>query len=178
MPLFRDRRKDEQAAVEQAEAEAPTPPGPWMLMEGPLFAPWYMRFRLLQEIERSRRYGNALSILIAEPQLITNERLNEEGLLAAAQAAINSGRATDLVGWMGDGQRIMIILAETDAPSGRFAVARLRDEMWLMSRSSNGYKWTITLVDDLERIAQIAGAPPQQTRGGQGEADPEDAQAA
>ena len=166
MPLFRDRKRIEQDAAEQAVIDEPPPPGPWMLMEGPLYAPWYIKFRLLQEIERARRYGNALSILIAEPQLITDEQVHAGGMLAAAEAAIKSARNTDLVGWMGDGQRLIVVLAETDAPSGRFAVARMRDEMWLMSRSQGGQKWSITLVDDLDQIAQIAGAPPPQTRAG------------
>ena len=55
---------------------------------------------------------------------------------------------------------MIAILAETDAASGRFAVARLRDEMWLLSHSRGGHKWTITLIDDLDRIAEIAGVPP------------------
>lgn len=128
-------------------------------MDGPLYATWYTHFRLAQEVARSRRYGNALSILVAEPQLITREHATSAGTLAAAQAAIKSARNTDLVGWMGDGN-IMVIMAETDAPSGRFAVTRLRDEMWLLSHSHGGHKWQITLIDDLERIAEVAGLPP------------------
>ena len=159
MPLFRDRKREEQEAAELAEVDETPAPGPWMLMDGPLYAAWYMKFRLVQEIQRSRRYGNALSILIAEPQLITDERVASEGTLAAAQAAINSARITDLIGWMGDGSQIIAILAETDAPSGRFAVARLRDEMWLLSHSRGGHKWSITLIDDLAKIAEIAGVP-------------------
>src|SRR5262245_27576521 len=160
MPLFRDRKKEDQEAGEQAEPEdIALPAGEWMLRDGPLFAAWYMKFRLAHEVQRARRYGNALSILIAEPQLITDEHVQSAGTRAAAEAAVRSSRVTDLMGWMGEGSRIMAILPETDAPSGRFAVARLRDEMWLLSHSLGGHKWSIDLIDDLDRIAEIAEIP-------------------
>jgi hypothetical protein len=161
MPWFRDKRQEEieAEAAALAEDEAPPPPGTWLLMEGPLYADWYLRFRLEQEIARSRRYGSAFAILIAEPQLIAQERVSAEGTLAAADAAMKAARNTDLVGWMGDGN-IMVIMPETDAASGRFAVNRLRDEMWLLSHGRGGHKWEITLIDDLERIEEIAGVAP------------------
>ena len=150
MPLFRDR-KDAAARADEAETTAPPPPGPHLLHEGPLLAPWFVLYRLAEEIERSRRYGRPLSILIARIQLLPHETIPAQGRQAAAEAATKAARGTDMVGWL-DGRRIIAVLPETDAESGRFVVSRLRDEMWLLSYAQGGQKWEIDLIDHIDRI--------------------------
>jgi hypothetical protein len=156
MPLFRSEKRDERQ--EPAEVEAPPPPGPHLLMDGPILTPWFMTYRIAEELQRSRRYGAPLCVLVAEPQLLAEERLPRHAAEAAAQAATKSARNTDLVGWLDDG-RIAMVLCETDAASARFALSRLRDEMWLLSYTQGGQKWTIELLDNPEKIAALIGAP-------------------
>lgn len=153
MPLFRDR-KDSSAAANEGEATSPPPPGPHLLHEGPLLAPWFVLYRLAEEIERSRRYGRPLSILVARIQLLPHETIPAQGRAAAAEAAIKAARGTDLVGWLDD-RRIIAVLPETDAESGRFVVSRLRDEMWLLSYAQGGQKWEIDLIDDIGQIEAL-----------------------
>ena len=150
MPLFRDKRE---AHAEEQEA-SPPPPGPQLLFDGPILVSWFVFYRLGQELERARRYGSYLSILVAEPQLIARERVSDAQRMAAAEAADKSARATDLVGWL-DGQRIIVILPETDAASARFAASRFRDEIWMLSHVQGNQKWQISLVDDLDEIEAL-----------------------
>jgi hypothetical protein len=149
MPLFRDKRE---AHVE--EEAPPPPPGPQLLFDGPILVSWFVIYRLGQELERARRYGSFLSVLIAEPQLIANERVSDAQSMAAAEAADKSARTTDLVGWL-DSQHIIVILPQTDAASARFAATRFRDEIWMLSHVQGNQKWQISLVDDLDEIQAL-----------------------
>lgn len=154
MPLFRER-KEEAPKQSPPEMTAPAPPpGPHLLREGPLLAPWYVMCRLAEELERSRRYGRPLSVLIARIQLLPHETIPEQGRAAAAEAATKAARGTDLVGWLDD-RRIIAVMPETDAASARFAVSRLRDEMWLLSHAQGGQKWEIDLIDTTDRIERL-----------------------
>ena len=154
MPIFRSEKREERA--EPAPIEAPPPPGPHLLLDGPILAAWFIRYRLAEELERTRRYGAPLCVLVAEPQLLREERLPRDAAEAAAEAARKAARSTDLVGWLDD-RRVVIVLCLTDAESARFALNRLRDEMWLLSYTQGGQKWGITLLDDPEKIASLAG---------------------
>jgi hypothetical protein len=153
MPLFRDKRESEQAP-EQPAATPPPQPGVHLLYEGPILASWFVLYRLDQEVERAKRYGSCLSILVAEPQLIANERVGDAQRLAAAAASKKSARSVDLVGWL-DHRRIIVVLPEADAASARFAASRLRDEIWILSHSQGNQKWDITMVDDLSEIEAL-----------------------
>jgi len=150
MPLFRDKREDH---AEEQEAPPP-PPGPQLLFDGPILVSWFVLYRLEQELDRARRYGSCLSILVAEPQLIASERVSDTQRMAAAETANKSARTMDLVGWL-DGMRIIIILPETDAASARFAATRFRDEIWTLSHAQGNQKWQISLVDDLDEIEAL-----------------------
>ncbi len=152
MPLFRDKREDH--AEEQAAPPPPLPSGPQLLLDGPILVSWFVLYRLGQELDRARRYGSCLSILVAEPQLIASERVSDAQRMTAAEAANKSARTMDLVGWL-DRLRIIIILPETDAASARFAATRFRDEIWTLSHSQGNQKWQISLVDDLDEIAAL-----------------------
>ena len=150
MPLFRD--KQDGRTLE--EAAPPPPAGPQLLFDGPILASWFVLYRLAQELDRARRYGCCLSIMVAEPQLIASERLSDAQRVAAAEAASKAARAADLVGWL-DSQRIIVVLPLTDAASARFAATRFRDEIWDLSRTQGNQKWQISLVDDLDEIGAL-----------------------
>jgi hypothetical protein len=152
MPLFREKHNEHTEPVDVPAR--PLPAGPHLLFDGPVLAEWFVLYRLGQEIERSRRYGSCLSILVAEPQLIVGELVAPAGRIAAAEAANKSARNTDLVGWL-DESRIIVVLPEADAASARFVASRLRDEIWIVSHSQGGQKWQIQLVDDLDEIQAI-----------------------
>jgi hypothetical protein len=165
MPLFREKREPGQPepersarkqspASEEALSAPPRPAGPHLLMDGPVLAPWFIAYRLEQELYRSRRYGAPLTVLVSEPQLIVGERVRREGREAAALAAAKSARSLDMVGWLGE-NRIVMVLPMTDAPSARFAASRMRDEMWLLSYTHGGQKWQIKLIDDLDQIEAL-----------------------
>ena len=151
MPLFREKRESGQPLPVEETPEAPTEPGPHLLLDGPVLARWFVLYRLDQELYRARRYGAPLTVLVSEPQLITGERVRADGRAAAALAAAKSARSLDVVGWLDD-SRIIMVLPMTDAPSARFAATRMRDEMWLLSYTHGGQKWQIRLVDDLDQI--------------------------
>jgi hypothetical protein len=153
MPLFREKRESEQPS-EQVAPVPPPQPGVHLLYEGPILATWFVLYRLEQEVERSKRYGSCLSILVAEVQLIADERVFQAQRLAAAEASHRSARAVDLVGWLDD-RRIIVVLPEADAASARFAASRLRDEIWILSHSQGNQKWDITMVDDLSEIEAL-----------------------
>jgi hypothetical protein len=157
MQLFK-RKTVEPEVVEPIEEEPPPPPppppGPHLLFDGPVLARWFLLYRLEQELERAKRYGSCLSLLLAEPQRIARERVREEQRLAAALAANRSSRTVDLVGWL-DESRIAILLPEADGASARFAVTRLRDEMWVSSHVQGNQKWQISMIDDLTKIEEM-----------------------
>ncbi len=150
MPLHRDKRE---IHTENQEAPLP-PPGPQLLFGGPILVSWFVLYRLAQELQRARRYGRCLSILVAEPQLIASERVSDAQRTAAAEAANKSARSPDIVGWLDD-QRIIVVLPETDAASARFAASRFRDEIWILSHAQGNQKWQISLVDDLDEIEAL-----------------------
>jgi hypothetical protein len=167
MPLFKKRESlspEPEIVEEEAPPPPPPPPGPHLLFDGPILAQWFLLYRLEQELERAKRYGSCLSLLLAEPQRIATERVAGAQLLAAATAATRSARIVDLVGWL-DEDRIAIILPEADAASARFAVTRLRDEMWVSSHGRGNQKWQISMIDDplkieelLEQLSEVSAA--------------------
>jgi hypothetical protein len=177
MPLFKKKQELElpPPVEEEAPAPPPPPPGPHLLMDGPVLARWFLFYRLEQEVERAKRYGSCLSLLIAEPQVIARERVPEAQRLAAAEAANRSSRIHDLVGWL-DEHRIGIILPEADAASARFAVTRMRDEMWVSSQFRGNQKWNVTLLDELPKIEELLRERPNADSAGR--VTPGEAQAA
>jgi len=146
MPPFRDKR-------DQQEALRP-PPGPHLLFDAPVLATWFLLYRLEQELDRSRRYGNPLSILVAEAQVITGGHLSDESRQVAGRVVNKSARGIDLAGWL-DATRMIIVCPQIDAASARFPATRLRDEMSRLSLAVNGPKWQISLVDDLDEIQAL-----------------------
>ena len=132
------------------EAETPAQPvaiGPDLLKDGPLFASWYLVYRLDAEMERARRYGRPLAVAQAVTPSISTLREDPEALAAATEAAQTVARSTDLLGWIGE-DRILMIMPETTETEAEVAVSRWQNEMWLRSRKFGGLKWHITALPD------------------------------
>ena len=149
MPILFRRSGSEQQAAENSPSGA----GPEQLRSGLLLSPWFIEYRLQEEIERARRYGRPLAIMLASPELLAGERLSRAAREAGAEAALQSARGCDLVGWWsgGDGH-ILIIMPETMADVAKVGASRLRDDMWLRGRSVNGPKWDIGLLHDADEF--------------------------
>jgi hypothetical protein len=135
--------------TEPSDPSARNGPGPDMLRSGLLLSPWFIDYRLQEEIDRARRYGRPLAIMLASPELLEGERLSRAAREAGAEAALQSARASDLVGWWSGGSdQILIIMPETMADVAKVGASRLRDDMWLRGRAVRGPKWDIALLHD------------------------------
>jgi hypothetical protein len=126
---------------------APPPESPELLRSGVLLTPWFILYRLDEEMRRARRYQRRLSVIIAAPAVLPGERLAAEALYAAAEAAQAIARSTDLVGWI-EGDRILTIMPETTPEEAKAAASRLLNEMWLRGRSMGGKKWSLAAIED------------------------------
>lgn len=134
MPFL--RRASQEATAEQLQAAVE------VLFERGLLAPWYFRYRLEQELARSRRRGYPMFAVIMKPQFLDRERLSAEAARVSAAATVASLRATELTTWIDD-HRIALILLDTDDAGAHVAVERLRGEMWMRSRHAGALKWVV-----------------------------------
>jgi hypothetical protein len=139
----------------------PSQPGPHLLMDGVLYADWYILYELQKELERARRHERPLSILILTPAPSLGEHPSQEALEVAAAAAMKCARPTDLVGWLPD-NRILVVLPETDKDGAASAGYRWRTEMYTRTLGVGALRWLVTacanpfeydLVDDMLRGA-------------------------
>ena len=140
MPFAR-RKKDESAAPD------PSPRDESVLLERGLLAPWYFRYRLQQEIERSHRHGYPMAAVVLAPQLLPSDDLSAEKAAAAAASVVATSRVTELMSWL-EAHRIVLVLLDTDDDGARIAAERLRNDMWMRSRQAGAVKWLVgTPVD-------------------------------
>ena len=150
------------------EADAPAQPatiGPDLLKDGPLFASWYLVYRLDAEMERARRYGRPLAVAQAVTPAVSTVREDKEALAAATEAAQTVARSTDLLGRIGE-DRILMLMPETTETEAEAAVSRWQNEMWLRSRKFGGLKWHITALPDplgFDSAAQFIGQVTQES---------------
>ena len=143
------RSSENKAAPPPAETPAP---GPHLLRQHGLLAPWFVVYRLDEELERARRHEHPIAIIIAEPQLLPGEDLPESVRIAAAEAATQGGRRYDLAGWL-DTCRVVVVMPDTQEAEAKAAAERLRTEMWRRSTAIGGQKWTITHIADARSFA-------------------------
>ena len=129
--------------AEEAPAEPIVPDGPGVLYTGPLLSDWFIRYQLEREMDRSRRHGRPLSIVVLTPVPSLGNELNAEALMVSARAAAASSRTTDLVGWLPE-NRILLILPETDKDGATAAVYRLSTEMSTRTLSLGQLRWVAT----------------------------------
>ena len=104
----------------------------WILIdqETGLHVGWYFWLRVLDEVNRSSRYGNPFALLVLEPeQAAAPRRVVEDASSRLADAV----RSTDLAGRL-DGGVVGVILFEQDVAGAETAVQRILER--LADRSS------------------------------------------
>ena len=108
MPFRREKRQPVQLPAEEAPFAMPEEPGPSPTVRwagaGAVVRPLSTGAGAVQ----GARYGAPLTVLLSEPQLITGERVRNDGRDAAAVAANRSARSLDLVGWLDDRRILMV----------------------------------------------------------------------
>jgi GGDEF domain-containing protein len=105
---------------------------------------WYVRKRLEEEIERSRRAGHHLSVVTLGPT-----RDASQALLAAAAAAVQtSARASDIVGWIDKGA-IVVVMPDADESGSLHAAKRWTSQIWLKTMHLGAVKWEAFILKDV-----------------------------
>lgn len=146
------RSRDDKTPSASPPVEASPPPGPHLLREHGLLAPWFVAYRLDEELERARRHEHPIAIIVAEPQLLPGEDLPHAVRAAAADAAMQGARTYDLAGWL-DARRVVLVMPDTQEAEARAGAERLRTEMWRRSTGVGGQKWTIMQIADARSFA-------------------------
>lgn len=132
---------------EWTEAPTTTP----TLRRRPVRSREYLEQRLLEEVDRSRRYGRAFSLLVFEGEERRTPPTDAE--TASALEAIRSTiRASDIVGVYAPGT-LMALLVETDAPGARAALNRTVEH--LPEGSGRWYVTSMTYPDDWSVIGRL-----------------------
>lgn len=134
-------------AVDAAARERVLELGVRVLFNGPLLNDWFIRYQLEREIERARRHGRPLSVVVVAPLPTAGTPLDADALEAAAAATISSARSTDLIGWL-SGNRILVIMPETDRDGAAAAAYRLISEMSRQRLNQGRARWTATAKAD------------------------------
>jgi len=100
----------------------------WILLDGGtgLHVPWYFWLRVLDEVNRSTRYGSPFALLLLEADVRpgSSPRLLEEAA-ARVPALI---RSTDLGGAIGTG-RVGVLLPQQDVAAAEAAKRRVLDRL-------------------------------------------------
>jgi hypothetical protein len=138
--LFRHRlpgRHEDEPDPQPLVAAVPT-----LLNDGKLLAQWYMLYRLEEEVERARRYGRPLAVVVATPALLPGEQLSEQLSDAGIEAALKVVRKTDLLGRL-DAGGLLMIMPETSLQGAEAAASRWRSELFLRTRWAGGQKWLV-----------------------------------
>ncbi len=121
--------------------------GSELLFEGSLLAGWFILHELEKEMQRAKRHERHLSILVLTPVPSLGHRPDAPALEAAAIAARQSARTTDLVGWLPD-DRILVVLPETDRDGAAAATHRWRTEMYTSTLRMGPVRWVVTMSVD------------------------------
>ncbi len=125
----------------------------WILIDPNtgLHVAWYFWLRVLDEVNRSVRYGAPFALLLLEPE-------SESGpasapLIEAAGRVPGAVRSTDLagiVGWV----RVAVILTEQDVAAADSARQRILER--LEQTSPEGIRWNARLLCYPEDGAEIS----------------------
>ena len=144
------------------------PEGPASLLDRGLLVPWYVLHRLDEEMERSRRRGHQLAIVVLQAVPLLDQLPNlQQTLQVGAAAAREASRVSDLIGWLGT-DRILIVLPDTDKDGAASAVWRWRENMRMRSWHLGTVRWNVaalfnatsfTTVDELLESARVELRP-------------------
>lgn len=144
-------------SIKRASLAAPQrPPAPTTfhgsscLFERELLAPWFIRYRLEEEVREARRYDYPLSIVMFSPMLLGTDPYGSLKLSAGARAARDAARSSDLIGWH-DVDDILVVMPHTAGAGARAAVERWRGDMEAHAMDFGGLKWLISVVPDAAR---------------------------
>lgn len=136
-------------ALPEEWTEAPSsPPAP---RQRPVRSREYLEQRLLEEVDRSRRYGRAFSLLAFEGEERRRPPTDDEveRALDGIRATI---RASDIVGVYAPGT-LLALLVETDAQGARAALNRTVER--LPAGSGRWYVTSMTYPDDWSVIGRL-----------------------
>lgn len=115
----------------------------WILIDQGtgLHVSWYFWLRVLDEVNRSSRYGAPFGLLLLQADVAqSSPRRSIDEAMACVPGAI---RSTDLGGAIGPG-RAGVLLMHQDAESARAGVERILGR--LEGRQRSGVEWTARLL--------------------------------
>jgi hypothetical protein len=125
----------------------------WILLDPNtgLHVAWYFWLRVLDEVNRSVRYGSPFALLLLEPQG-DSERPSGSLIEAAGRvpAAVRSTDLAGIVGWV----RVGVILTQQDLSASETARDRVLER--LEKTSPKGIRWDAQLLCYPEDGAEIS----------------------
>lgn len=124
----------------------------WVLIDGHtgLHVRWYFWLRVLDEVNRSTRYGAPFALLLVDAGPGSASAKVRESALAGLPAAV---RSTDLAGKLDVGQAA-VLLTHQDADSAEQARQRILDR--LAPLTPQGVSWETSLYCYPEHAAEIS----------------------
>lgn len=106
-----------------------------------LYASWYLRVRLAEEVRRALRHGRPFSVIACIPQHLPGQE-NVQAVKSAGRQFSRLLRGGDLVG-LTDDQCIVVGLPETLASGARVLAQRLRGELVLRTAHVSKQIWLV-----------------------------------
>jgi GGDEF domain-containing protein len=127
----------------------------WILIdeETGLHVSWYFWLRVLDEVNRSTRYGTPFGLLLLEAQVEAASARPQRQLQDAASTVPQAIRGTDLGGLIA-GDRVGVLLTHQDAESAEQARDRILERM--AAAGTHGVRWLPRLLVFPEDTAEIS----------------------
>jgi GGDEF domain-containing protein len=122
----------------------------WILIDPDtgLHVEWYFWLRVLDEANRSARYGNPFGLLIMEADVEGLAPRQRDEALSTVASAI---RSTDIAGRLG-ASRVGVILLEQEAESAATGAARIQERL----RAASDVRWQSELYCNPDDAAAIS----------------------
>lgn len=110
----------------------------WILIDGNtgLHVGWYFWLRVLDEVNRSERYGNPFGVLLLEAVADRPRRRTLEHALACVPPVI---RGTDMAGLVGEG-RAAVLLTEQVPDGAALAKSRIFERLAVSTPSGTAWR--------------------------------------
>jgi GGDEF domain-containing protein len=127
----------------------------WILIDEQtgLHVSWYFWLRVLDEVNRSTRYGTPFALLLLEAEAESRPGRRQKQLDEAAGAVPPAIRSTDLGGIIGPG-RVAVLLTHQDAESADQARDRILERM--AAGETQGVRWQPRLLTHPEDAVELA----------------------
>ncbi len=127
----------------------------WILIDEQtgLHVSWYFWLRVLDEVNRSTRYGTPFALLLLEATVETPSNRPQRQLAEAANTVPQAIRSTDLGGIIAP-SRVAVLLTHQDAESAEQARDRILERM--AGSGTQGVRWLPTLLLHPEDAAEVA----------------------